>query len=838
MKKIKLTILLGIGIFLAPSFTQAQLVNIGSPIKAKQRDDRSKGVTADGKTVWCVYHTFDSINNANYLKIAKYNGLFWADYITLPARAGGAYSGRIPVQFYKNDLYFASSYLQITLASGNYNFISGLFKWDGVQVSLVTRFNTMNGWEYNAFQDMDTFKGELYVSGSFDSIGGVAYGHVAKYNGTTWSALGTTTQRNDVKLKGNQIVHNNNRLLLEGDSLIGNTTKYYGLASYDGTNLSPIDYSEFSVNTNPFNGFNRIMSHPDSSSYIYNESFPNKYVYSDNGKTPLEVIDSSSAYWTTTNHPFERFACNNGSIYTLQPGRITGPQNQQSPIIQKFTGPKLKRIYPPIHLWNSFFSILGTFGNNSVHFEFQDEQKGFKREFYRLDTNETLASTLSGRAYVDMNSNCMYDAGDKPISNQWIKLQNTGSLFNISVLTDKSGSYMIGGIPLGKDSISSSTANNKKLACGSKALQTINLTKDSNVTRDFIYNYDSTKKDLAVQAYSTWGSRVRRGFQDKYVVRIFNNSAFKRSGFVLVDVDSNFYDFYSTDPNITIIGKKVKFTFTNLGPDEQAQGYFYMRLPITVNLGSMVHINGVLDSLNIAWDNCPQNDSDYRKLRVRASCDPNDKTSDPEGDILPGTTDISYHINFQNVGNDTAYRVIIVDTIDTRLPLEKISIGGSSHPYTLRVVENILIFEFDNIYLVDSATNEEGSKGYIQFKAKLDPNLPLGARVNNRAHIYFDYNEAIETNIASVVVAQPSKVKKIKEEALKLYPNPAKQMVTVVNPIHTTTAYAIFNMMGQEVQNGPLAPGSNQINTAQLANGFYILKIKEQGTMAKFQILK
>ncbi|MFK7807287.1 MAG: hypothetical protein AB8F74_05725, partial [Saprospiraceae bacterium] len=76
---------------------------------------------------------------------------------------------------------------------------------------------------------------------------------------------------------------------------------------------------------------------------------------------------------------------------------------------------------------------------------------------------------------------------------------------------------------------------------------------------------------------------------------------------------------------------------------------------------------------------------------VVGSFDPNDKQAIPSGFgedhfILPNT-DIEYTIRFQNTGTDTAFRVVILDTLSQVLDPASIKVGSSSHPYEFRLLD-------------------------------------------------------------------------------------------------------------------------------------------------------
>ncbi len=147
--------------------------------------------------------------------------------------------------------------------------------------------------------------------------------------------------------------------------------------------------------------------------------------------------------------------------------------------------------------------------------------------------------------------------------------------------------------------------------------------------------------------------------------------------------------------------------------------------------------------------------------QVSAPFDPNDKTGFPKGsgitnNILP-TQDIEYMIRFQNVGTDTAFKVVIRDTLTQDLDILSLRTGTSSHPYQFRMYgPRILEWTFENIQLPDSTTNEPASNGFVKFKIKQKANLPDGTIIENRAGIYFDFEAPVITNTYAHTIARYS----------------------------------------------------------------------------------
>jgi uncharacterized repeat protein (TIGR01451 family) len=165
----------------------------------------------------------------------------------------------------------------------------------------------------------------------------------------------------------------------------------------------------------------------------------------------------------------------------------------------------------------------------------------------------------------------------------------------------------------------------------------------------------------------------------------------------------------------------------------------------------------------LAYNAQPQNDLDLAVsehcMAVVDSYDPNDKQVVPCGvdsnRIVPPNTLLDYTIRFQNTGTISAIKVVIRDTLSPHLDISSLQLGAASHQYNLTILDTVnpvLIFEHNNIYLPDSASNPLGSQGFVTFKIGLRANTPLQTVIDNDAAIYFDFNAPIITNTAWVTL--------------------------------------------------------------------------------------
>ena len=148
---------------------------------------------------------------------------------------------------------------------------------------------------------------------------------------------------------------------------------------------------------------------------------------------------------------------------------------------------------------------------------------------------------------------------------------------------------------------------------------------------------------------------------------------------------------------------------------------------------------------------------------ITGAYDPNDKlartSSGSDTSWLPGEDQwVDYTIRFQNTGTDTAFNVLITDTLPLALDPASIVVGAASHDHTWLLRGNgILKFAFPGILLPDSNVNEPASHGFVSFRIKMREGMMTdpGDEVVNIANIYFDFNPPIITDPCVLVVPEP-----------------------------------------------------------------------------------
>jgi uncharacterized repeat protein (TIGR01451 family) len=215
---------------------------------------------------------------------------------------------------------------------------------------------------------------------------------------------------------------------------------------------------------------------------------------------------------------------------------------------------------------------------------------------------------------------------------------------------------------------------------------------------------------------------------------------------------------------------------------EQEPGHPFSTLALAFSEGcggfeSLGFINQfTVNGINPSWHRvCRENTGSF---------DPNDKQGYPIGTgaehkIRPGQP-IDYMIRFQNTGTDTAFTVVVRDTLSPWLDPASLVPAASSHAYTWKLEgQGIVTFTFPQILLPDSTTNLAGSQGFVTFHIEQQAEVPLGAQILNEAAIYFDFNAPVITNQTlhtvgiDLLTSTNDILKPRVKPAIQVSPNPA-----------------------------------------------------------------
>jgi uncharacterized repeat protein (TIGR01451 family) len=226
--------------------------------------------------------------------------------------------------------------------------------------------------------------------------------------------------------------------------------------------------------------------------------------------------------------------------------------------------------------------------------------------------------------------------------------------------------------------------------------------------------------------------------------------------------------------------------------------------------------------------------------------DPNDKNGYPlgygeENNIAEGT-ELLYAIRFQNTGTDTAFNVVIRDTISDALDLSTFKAESSSHDYTVSIdSQRVVTFTFANIMLPDSNVNLLQSQGVVNFSIDHDVSLEPGDFITNEAAIYFDFNAPVITNVSRHRIEKdglPVGIRSLRaqEVSLRVFPNPSNGLIQLDIPnsdVKFDDVLTVTDLYGRQLAQttyGQISPGWD---VRVLPAGYYLVVVHDSAGRAR-----
>lgn len=361
--------------------------------------------------------------------------------------------------------------------------------------------------------------------------------------------------------------------------------------------------------------------------------------------------------------------------------------------------------------------------------------------------------TVTGLAYQDLNSNCIYQTNEPKLPGWTIKL--TSSTTTRYATTDTAGNYFFSFLAPGTYTVSEVPRTNWQQTCPTGS-GTYTVVLDSGQTvrqKDFANQPTANVQDLAI---SVAGGIARPGFQKFYGIRYDNKGTVSVSGTTVKFTHPVQVTYQESSPGGTYdnASKTVTWNVGSFSAGATGWQWVKVQIPNTVGLGTNLTSSGRIDPTS--GDAHPFDNYDDETQVVRGSFDPNDISVTPSGSIALTDT-LEYLIRFQNTGTDTAFNVRVVDSLDADLDISTFVAGAGSHAYTFSIVPpNSIVFTFAHINLLDSTANEPMSHGFVKFRIQPRSGLAAGTDIANQAAIFFDFNPAVMTNTVHNQIAQPA----------------------------------------------------------------------------------
>ncbi len=447
------------------------------------------------------------------------------------------------------------------------------------------------------------------------------------------------------------------------------------------------------------------------------------------------------------------------------------------------------------------------------------------------------SNAISGKVFQDVNNNALMDVAEVGLPNVLLQLTN-GSFQSLSAnnghyeVYANSGTYSVNipNIPLYHSLSTPSTQNATFVGLGNvDSLNHFGLIPIPNMP------------DLRVTI--TPITAPKAGYVLAYMLSYKNVGTVAQNATVLFTPPTGI-NFLSASPSPTLqIANNVEWQLGILQPGQQGDVYVQFNIPVGTSIGfplaSQVQITPILGDLT-ANDNVSVN-----QIQVVGPYDPNIKLVDKDTLYNVSTADwLEYTVHFQNVGNDTAYNVVIIDTLSSFLDLGSFEVIAMSHqPLEVNFDGQIMTLRFNQIMLPDSSTNQVGSNGFVKFRLRHPASLPFLTEINNFVDIYFDFNDPIRTNTATTIHLDSSLSQIVvveQKDDLVIFPNPTSADLTIklAKSMNETKQVILTDLSGRVHLEEIMIEQEITINTSSLKPGFYIVQLKSGSSQWSARFVK
>lgn len=453
----------------------------------------------------------------------------------------------------------------------------------------------------------------------------------------------------------------------------------------------------------------------------------------------------------------------------------------------------------------------------------------------RTDANgNTLTNQIGGVAFRDENADCEQDAGEIPLQNVSIIAKSNNYTFSATSWED--GTF---DMPLLAGNYTLSVAQPGTYWSYCNFPNPVNISSSNDTV--FLPLGARAIVDCPELVVSLGSPVFRRCFDNNYFTVQYHNygTAPAEDAYVNITLPAELIYISSTVPLAGQNGQTYTFNLGTVGVGEGGVFTINFKVDCDVPLGETLCATAQIFPDTLCIPTTEARTFNRFCLPVVASYDPNDKTAfldgKPEASKIAPDKSLEYLIRFQNTGTDTAFNIVITDTLTTLLDPGSVVPGASSHPYTFSLRDGkVLVFSFNDILLPDSNTNEAASHGFVKFSIKQKAGNPLGVFLKNKAAIFFDFNDPVITNETSLVISNSVGTQEPSELfQAQVWPIPASESVTIQTPGSAILGWKLMDATGKVQQSGGKAASEFILQRRGLPAGIYWCQIRlENGGFA------
>lgn len=739
-----------------------------------------------------------SANGSDFtLTISRMNGGIWKDSLTCVLNRWGNVSAT------------ATLGGQLCLI-GDFEILDGLpyqtpgLVWNGTAFDRLPR---LTGYISNGVE----FRGELYACGRVVLPEGIF--HVVRLHDGKWegviAAEAATGQNPSVTL----LTVGDGRLYIGGSFERLNGVPALNVASFDGEQVQALGEGHASSATS--------LAWVGGDLYLSDVRQRDAWYWDGAAWHPVEALPGP---WLGTQESLNALisCARDGWIYAVI---ALGPDTSSSKAIVRWNKSAAEQISGFAgHVGNIIGCADGVFASGPL-------VSSCDKPLGNLALLREDLGTVVGSLFIDWDGDCVPGASEHGMPRRIVRTSPGGYL----AVTDGLGGFRLHA-PSGHYRLTPLLPDGWG-ECGPPVEIDMPATGSTTATLGARAMFDLRQMDLSIV-----GGRARAGDDMVYTIRLENIGTIPTSGTVVLDIDDRLTDVTSDPPADRRSGARLEWDVRDLAPFTPVIITLRGRIPGDITPGVEICARTRFEPYKGV--SLLQEAGDEYCTIMRNSHDPNvigvwpgSETPEPF-DLMRGDWLLTYAIRFQNCGNDTARRVVILDTLSADHDLTTLDPGASSAPYTLDIpARGVLRFTFDRINLPDSATDPKGSIGYVRYRVRLLKDLPPGRTIPNRASIYFDMNPPVGTNmvVSRIAVIAPASVP-LEDPPVTVTPNPAWSQIAITIDEKIDGVAELRDLLGRLVASQKLEGGVGRIDVAALPSGIYFITVPGRGAAGHQQV--
>jgi hypothetical protein len=453
---------------------------------------------------------------------------------------------------------------------------------------------------------------------------------------------------------------------------------------------------------------------------------------------------------------------------------------------------------------------------------------GMPRDTIIRTYTHSFCRTIPVKIFTDNDADCILNGTDNfnptPV---WVKVDSNGIAIDTISVTNGLHYRALG--PVGTVYTFRVLTVDRDVVCPSTGVHTVTITAGSVLYPTIYFGIrcgtSITSSDLAIYTVMTATATNRQ----RGTIYLRNNLCLPADGTLYYRYSHKYNGHKGSSPSgDTTLYPFIKWTAIYIANHLPARSFFFdVTPPFSTPLTIGDTVTCEMRIIPTGSDADTTNNVIIRTDTVRGPYDPNIIEVSPAG-CFDTATKFRFTVHFENLGNDTAHNVFVMDTLSPWLDPHSMEIilssAGQMNIYSYNEGGyNIVKFEFPNIKLLDSSWKGLNDGAFI-YDIKRRADMPTGASIFSRVGIYFDYNEVVMTNTVQNLKGcplPPVQIADVQGNSVKIYPNPATTQLTIHAHTGNFATYSITNAVGQQVRQGSTNGTQTIIDIKDLPAGVY-----------------